>query len=1644
MATIKTTGYNNDEKKNSGGNEILDALEYLEFIRIDKGDTNIKGEFFTIKIEEKAEKKIRRNLFPVPMDDNESAQESRLKNQENEDKEKYISEYNAHSEIFINIQKEFEKKPSSINSNFSAIEKLFSSLETIENYKEIFSSLIEEFWFYNPYENKNRGDIETFNNYENHKTFDFSYMSFVEIFIKKLEMFSKHLLIHCLEKFLFIRMPDDKEAKNFVFTFLEIPAFPFFSHNFMKVLEKAYQEKGSVEFFHNLKTMRNELPSIKSSLLNLKETSFGGETMSSFETSLSKFIHRKLGLTESSEKATGLKDLIKLYFPKDEKLVSELSKFYSSIGIKDKKEKVSGAKNLSLVIEILIEIVELVDNLNFVGKILFRKFSAENSGELMDGVKEKELNKYLEYLKVSPSKRGSFTSLDESSEIKNWKRITSDLDEKQIEEVISQQEKLIKYKKILKNILISGNYDKTIEIFTCMQTNSLYKKIFIDDFEINDFNFDGNSNHMLIRFISDKYSKLIEKASIGKEGIEQYVTKINSSRFDFPYFDFNGNPFEEIIQINYVKKKDFSQIVPMLNNLNEMVVKSADKLTIIDTFDQEIISDEEFYDYHMSINEKKAREYEHGAFFYEKEEEGVKKLIFIDSGDSRYKKIKISKKQINQVIYSRKNKKPNMIFIKSFDFVGLLQTPNFLLETQVVQKGNSYSVNFKKIGDSNLSVPSTDNRNLRKILNHCTDYRERRYGKVFCVFYNYIDTEKVNKIENIGRNAKTIYGENRKRIYFPVATDGKKIFSMGEESDLDVYTKCALNFAFEMSKVTTNFDLQDIININNNQVTTKQGLDKKTFHSKNFFACISVLKPDDIFFNKKSKFPYDVSILSWNLPYVAQKGGIPYLYHKQEVKVSKDTYSSDNNSNDRVTHDNRIWITDFSLATDDERKKSIEVYDAHEGNLENTGSHTIYCKKEHKIVEILARKALNIYSVIDILSTYKSLDWDENSVNLTQEEKSYFLKAVGNNYLNSLVNYKDNNKHDLQKIKKDLNILFQILANTIYAKMVTNHPSNNIPTDEKELCYDFFVCLNRDHEQKILEVNKLETKNMDSLGEVLTFPEKKGKDIQQIFEDSKGIKKTVDNLDILFYFSGKPKISENDEFKKIKIGHVNPANGLFQSLHESFKNNRYKDFYNIVKEFSAKNILTLSDTKISTKVNFDIIPTNTKEKVPWAKFSFEITDGKIELEKKSEEFIQNHEMYQKLNNYIDMINENNYNLPKELEDVIIFENNNFILKKPVKIFNKEIKNICKIAEIIKKEKINDDDSDEEFFDVSKKRIEYSENFNALIKEFKNIEDVLDSISQRDTNIFAHGSKKININGTADVYFTIPFKNIELDEEIVKVEREILLNDNEKQYFYKLYHLLRESIDGKIPNKNSYINDTEDYDINGFPVIDNEEHKLYLYTLIKLNGDKEEANKKLYGSNENAEKNIIAMINEIKKSPEPRYSTKVDSLKIITSRFLKYDGKYLNKKHGFSIQDDFYEKTFDFKDISLSLKKPISYQEKLIPLKEIYENKYNSSLDSTYFSLFNSKFPDSNFSFVSTLNSMYMEKKLPKTLGNYLHENLSNYNFSLFTEDKLRELYNFFVATQTANTGYKERNNKNYFQKNTCVIVRDFVDFDEDF
>ena len=173
-------------------------------------------------------------------------------------------------------------------------------------------------------------------------------------------------------------------------------------------------------------------------------------------------------------------------------------------------------------------------------------------------------------------------------------------------------------------------------------------------------------------------------------------------------------------------------------------------------------------------------------------------------------------------------------------------------------------------------------------------------------------------------SAKTIYGENRKRIYFPVATDGKKIFSMGEESDLDVYTKCALNFAFEMSKVTTNFDLQDIININNNQVTTKQGLDKKTFHSKNFFACISVLKPDDIFFNKKSKFPYDVSILSWNLPYVAQKGGIPYLYHKQEVKVSKDTYSSDNNSNDRVTHDNRIWITDFSLATDDERKKSIE------------------------------------------------------------------------------------------------------------------------------------------------------------------------------------------------------------------------------------------------------------------------------------------------------------------------------------------------------------------------------------------------------------------------------------------------------------------------------------------------------------------------------------------------------------------------------------------------------------------------------------------------------------------------------------------------------------------------------------------------
>ena len=528
---------------------------------------------------------------------------------------------------------------------------------------------------------------------------------------------------------------------------------------------------------------------------------------------------------------------------------------------------------------------------------------------------------------------------------------------------------------------------------------------------------------------------------------------------NYTFLDPDGNPFADIV--NPVKKetpKEKNELspdhIPLLNQIHNLICVANTSFINFHHKEEEFSNSNA--DYIIVLNGN----YQAGSFYKPYGDGWAMEVV--DTSTGSYNKIEIrqnSTKQ-NPEYWKRSVELPDLLFITSFDFVGSLKGPTYLIQTSKTldQYTKTIHMGFTKYKNSPNSVP-TINDNLSKVLDHSYAYKTRRHGKLYCVFYD--DEGNVHAVDNdkyyLLRGAPI-----RKTMLNPVtrATEiipvhyhagAKEKFKRLEDGpySLDPYTREALRYGFDMTKV----------HIIQNENTADNS--RNSVHTPDTFVTMSVVCPDDIFYKPNFDIPYDVNIEMANIfPYMPILG----LFHKHETesRVNK-------NGRSTATVKDRNWLRKMvDIHGRNGNAKCIEVYDGNTGKIVqyraqrkqvNTSSIALYCASLDEYgLELVTMNTLNMYDISNILAKNLTATWNQYSLSLSDTIRNYIIENSTNKYFSHFVTHQ---LGDIPFENKELKFTQQIIpriANTIYSKMKTF--KMGVPAEEYPRYYDLTFAMN--------------------------------------------------------------------------------------------------------------------------------------------------------------------------------------------------------------------------------------------------------------------------------------------------------------------------------------------------------------------------------------------------------------------------------------------------------------------------------------------------------------------------------------------------------------------------------------------------------
>lgn len=1247
MASIKTYGYNEDSGKinlkGDGITNITQCLPYLELLNIEDVYEEQESDLYIMKIRDRYRDWMRKNLYSArPETENkENYGEKKARDLFMEEKKKVFEEIDKIRVLLSHNQTDFSNSITKIRSYFSTMEIHLTSFKLDEDSKNDFPQELFTKWFeylredFFCFHENNLTDKKFLNNYLDHKTFQSEYLVFIQYYIKKLELFLRILVTVG-----FSYATEGKISKS------DYKTFDFdgiiLRDKLLKLLECSFNNTSEFSVYNASlqKDLTGMILSYGQSRIIEKD---------SYDQKLKKINEearkeRSEAVADNKilrDKGIGKDETDALYKRKAAQIKeNELLKI-SAVS----KSKINFYKYAIPTLRILHEINSLIELLKKNGEILCKKFTHMYGGKLSEEPVTNQENfnieenpVFEEFMKISFKDLKELNTYSKYSDDESnyWDLFFRSMVRNSKEENFIEKRKLVERKE--KYVRISRSYFSNIVKGSEYISDEDYKTMFMgekryleeifselhkignlfpSDFYKDDVPGMITSKMNFLLNEGEYFSDLPDKAKIiqyfSPSTFQSFDKDLENKAKEFNLLYINRNdPFQDLPQKEKIMKntsvrKEINpknptpELINILNQLDSVIVRVPHFYTKTPNYDDNL-SDNDPHNYSLTLSGASRDNYSQGAFFIKKN----KKLEFVDTRDGDYGFVDINYNNSKKDSFSKKRGLDDITFISYFNFLGILKAPNYLLETNVTKNNGKYKVAIQKIdGSGDYSTPSPKN-NLREILNHCHEYRERRYGNLYCIFYQLISGSYILK-----------------------ATDGKKFYSLDENSSLNTYVLEALRFVAEISKLDIRFKVGEItIDEKTTKLrTTRQKDDKLSVHTPNYFSCVSVLKPDDIFFDKDTPYPYDVKIIATNISTYYQQG-IYKLHHKQIVKNDKDpiAYEEIKKREDladvippRSTYSDRIWVKDFYLSDEMEGSRSlnlrsVEIHDSpNYADLKSnrpSGSLVVYSTQQDKIINILASKNLNIYEVAKIISTGGNISWAGHTVSINNASVDYFMKHVGNRHLYEILNNKRNVKfqEEMGVIKKQLSNILRSVANTIYCKMKTSHRSN---TNRKiKTCYDFYIALNRPFE----EFKFLRTKNREvpiDSSSSFVFPEEKNYGGNETFENenkkygARGVNNQGEEKpEMNFFFTGRTDeqgISTELTYEKLIIGSAVLSKGA-----ENFKNISFKGYDDILSKDKYRQFSRLIETnktftsfvedrKINATISFEIISENTKK-----------------------------------------------------------------------------------------------------------------------------------------------------------------------------------------------------------------------------------------------------------------------------------------------------------------------------------------------------------------------------------------------------------------------------------------------------------------
>lgn len=566
---------------------------------------------------------------------------------------------------------------------------------------------------------------------------------------------------------------------------------------------------------------------------------------------------------------------------------------------------------------------------------------------------------------------------------------------------------------------ISGRFGDTEEVLKFSSENPKDPAL---EFENSPFFRNIKADSDVQKIVNNELTTVaLERAALFRSKIDSLIPR-NYSEWKNPFVNLPRLDDKSLIRYKVPEFPPYSAI-QKLNQLNETIVESENVEFLKAEIDTTIPGE---YIYRVGFP-RSGKFSNNSAFFSENQNI----FTFVDTSLGSHGKILITETISNEITLHKRNASaPDLFIVTQFKFVSFLKSNKYFIETDIKknrinEKSKIISIGLTRYNRSANSIPPIEGKNLKKtleiLLDHSYDYRHRRRGKTYCITY-----------------------ENRECKNF-VAFDNERVYRLTEDSDLDDYTREALLYVANVTKVNT----QPIV-----KTFTRR---EDSLHSKEFYLTVSVVKPDSIFYEPPRNLlpddlarnvPFDVRVVSTNvLPYLPIIG----LYHKQ-ITLSQKV----ENATAKVPARDPVWMKYFANRNENNFSSrnvldSVEVHDAKDPKkqlMHNTGAVLVYSSPLQMAIDIVSADGKD-----DVLSIFNKISrknlhisWKKYKIPLTPELRYNIVRYFNNPYLTSLMEEEESQKFGSPKIASDSSSYTRIMkaiCATMYNKLCSHYFKKN-------------------------------------------------------------------------------------------------------------------------------------------------------------------------------------------------------------------------------------------------------------------------------------------------------------------------------------------------------------------------------------------------------------------------------------------------------------------------------------------------------------------------------------------------------------------------------------------------------------------------